>query len=117
MKTLKTFDELEIADVKTREMLEDFIEHYDFDQPKVYHQGEETEADEWQIPWKDNIKFDDSLNLYLPSYEVKNFKNNSESPSGENGYNYVPDYSYDLEITYNESNISYVDIKNWCENN
>lgn len=117
MNTLKTFDELEIADAKIREMLQDFIEHYDFDQPKVYHQGEYTEASEWQIEWKDDIKFDASLNLYMPEYEIKNFKNNSESPNGGNGYNYVPDYTYDTEKSYSESNISYVDIKNWSENN
>lgn len=118
MKNLKTLEELEIADPIAREILETFCEEYDFDKvPRVYHQGEEKDPEEWNIDWRDDIRFDESWNAYLPEYEIRNFKDNSESPSGENGYNYVPDTTYDVEKEYNNPEINYQQIKNWFENN
>lgn len=116
MKILKTLDELEIGDPYTREMFSQFIEHYDFDQPKVYHQGETKEASEWDINWKEDIKFDESWNLYVPNYTITNFKDDSYTVEGH-GFHRIQDYTYDTEKDYGEPTITYQQIKEWIESN
>jgi hypothetical protein len=116
MQNLKTFQELEIADAVTRDMIQQFVAHYE-DEPKVYFQGESRVASDWDIKWQDDVKFDEEWNMYLPSYTITNFKDNSYSDA-DTGHNLVPDVTYDLEKEYAESpTATYNEIKEWNESN
>lgn len=117
MKNLKTFEELEIADKTTRENIEAYIEHADYDEPQVYHQGEYTNASEWAIDWKGEIKFDESWNMYLPSYTVKNFVDNSYSDEST-GHNLVSDVTYDVDTEYSQTpSATLQEIQEWNQTN
>lgn len=116
MKILKTLQELEIGDATVRDMIVQYIRH-NLEVPKVYHQGETTDANEWNIDWDEDVKFDESWNLYIPNYTIINFKDNSYS-SSETGHNLVRDISFDTEKEYDdEPTATYEEVKEWSANN
>lgn len=116
MKILKTLQELEIGDATVRDMIVQYIRH-NLEVPNVYHQGETTDANEWNIDWDEDVKFDASWNLYIPNYTIINFKDNSYSNS-ETGHNLVRDISFDTEKEYDdEPTATYEEVKEWSANN
>lgn len=116
MKILKTLQETEIADAIARDMITQYI-HHNIDVPSVYHQGETTDANEWDIDWQEDVKLDEQWNLYAPTYTIANFKDNSYSDS-ETGHNLVPDTSYDIEKEYPDTpTATYDQVKDWSANN